>query len=419
MKKTLIALAALGAMTGVAHAQSTVTLYGLLDGNLQSAKLNVIGSGTQANTIQSARQTKIDSGGLNGSRWGLRLSEDIGGGMAIVGNLESGVNIDTGSSGQGGLLFGRRANVGLSSTSFGTLVIGRNSSSYDDVSADHTMMGATLFDPSNNNNGISPATAVNLSSTAPGTATAPAPALTSASTFLGNRGNANTTWIGFNTRFNNSVKYTTPNFSGFTASAMYAFGEDKQFNPAVKATKSVSANLKYANGPLLVSGGYQSEAAGGTLNPGGAANLAGAAGGTTTTTTPALRNALLSVAYDFGVVKVGAGFNRAKYKDVPAPALLNGGLVGGEFAAQNEVSLSVAVPLGATTLSAGVARSKGDTLGKATGVGIQALYSLSKRSTLYAGVASTKNFDRLVAVLPVGSNVEKTTVYGLGLRHTF
>ena len=401
MKKTLIALAALGAMAGAAHAQSTVTLYGLLDANLNSTKTNQVIPAFAAtpttpatvSTIQSVRRTNIDSGGLNGSRWGMRISEDIGGGMAVVGNLESGVNIDTGSSGQGGLLFGRRANVGISSTSFGTLVVGRNSSSYDDVSADHAMMGATLFDPSNNNNGPS---------TAQATAT-----LANASFLLGNRGDGNTAWIGFNTRFNNSVKYTSPNFSGFSGSVMYAFGEDKLITPAgsIKASESVSANLKYANGPLLVSGGYQSEGGPRTAN-----------------TKPALQNALLNVAYDFGVARVGLGLNRAKFKDVAAPAFLNGGVVGGEFAKQNEVSLSVAVPLGATTLSAGIARSKGDTLGKSTGVGVQALYSLSKRSTLYAGIASTKNYDRLAEAVRTtvpGSTVEKTTTYGLGLRHTF
>jgi predicted porin len=151
MKKTLIALAALGAMAGAAQAQSTVTIYGLLDANFGSFKTNVAAG---AATLQNLTQTKIDSGGLNGSRWGIRFSEDIGGGMAVIGNLESGINLDAGSSAQGGLLFGRRANVGISS-GFGTVTIGRNSSSYDDVSADHAMMGATIFDPSNTNNGNS------------------------------------------------------------------------------------------------------------------------------------------------------------------------------------------------------------------------------------------------------------------------
>ena len=391
MKKTLIALAALGAMAG-AHAQSTVTLYGLLDGNIQSFKTNILvpATATTAATIQSARQTKIESGGLNGSRWGMRVSEDIGGGMAVVGNLESGLNLDTGASGQGGLLFGRRANAGISSSSFGTLVIGRNSSSYDDVSADHAMMGASIFDPSNTNNGNDTTKAAAISSN--GNAVGSVVTATGAVNFL----NRNTSWVGFNTRFNNSVKYSTPNFSGFSGSAMYAFGEDKV--PGVKASESVSANLKYANGPILVSGGYQSEAIGRTAS-----------------TKPALENALLNMAYDFGVAKVGLGFNRAKYKDVAAPASLGGG----NIAPQKEVSLSVAVPLGATTLSAGVARSKGDTLGKSTGFGVQALYSLSKRSTLYAGAQSTKGYDKLINSLPAGSSASKITTYGLGLRHTF
>jgi predicted porin len=403
MKKTLIALAALGALAG-AHAQSTVTLYGLVDANLQSQKNNFAVAGplpagataaqiTAANTaaggatIQSARQTKIDSGGLNGSRWGLRISEDLGGGIAAVANLESGINVDTGSSAQGGLLFGRRANVGVSSASFGTLVLGRNSSSYDDVSGDHTMMAQTIFDPSNNNNG--PATFINTGTNVSNFGTA-----TGAAAIL----NRPSSWIGFQTRFNNSVKYTTPNFSGFSASAMYAFGEDK--TATVGASQTVSANLKYANGPLLVSAGYQSEA-----------NTRTAAGAK-----PALENALLSVAYDLGVAKIGAGFNRAKFKDVVLPT--GSSLGNGAIDPQKEVSLSVAVPLGATTVSASVARSKGDTLGKSTGYGIQALYSLSKRSTLYAGAQSTKGYDRLIASFP-NSNADKITTYGLGLRHTF
>jgi predicted porin len=386
MKKTLIALAALGAMAGAAQAQSTVTLYGLLDANFGSFKTNV----AQGGTVQSLTQTKIDSGGLNGSRWGMRFSEDIGGGMAVIGNLESGINLDAGSSAQGGLLFGRRANVGISS-GFGTVVIGRNSSSYDDVSADHAMMGATIFDPSNTNNGNSVATA-NTLGTAAGNAA-----------FLGR----NTTWIGFNTRFNNSVKYTSPNFAGFSGSFMYALGEDKTATvgavAGVGASSTTSANLKYANGPLLISGGYQSE------------------GGTRTATTkPALENTLLNVAYDFGVAKVGFGANRAKYKDVFVVTTANP--VAHQLASQTEYSLSVAVPLGATTLSAGYARSKGDDLGSSTGWGVQALYSLSKRTTLYVGALSTKAYDSLaaaeVAARPT-SSVGRTTSYAAGIRHTF
>ena len=389
MKKTLIAFAALSAIAGMAQAQSSVTLYGLVDANLTSLKTNVVvGAGAGA-SVQSITQTKIDSAGLNGSRWGMRVREDLGGGLAAVANLESGFSLDTGASGQGGLLFGRRANVGVASD-FGTVTIGRNSSSYDDVSADHTMMAQTIFDPSNNNNGNSATTAATLGTVAGNAA------------FLSKGSNQTATWIGFNTRFNNSVKYVSPNFSGFSGSVMYAFGEDKTL--AQGASKAISANLKYANGPLLVSGGYQSE--GVALN-----QITGAK--------PALENTLLSVSYDLGVAKIGAGFNRAKYKDVTLAA--GNALGAGAIDPQKEVSLSVSVPLGATTLSAGYAQSKGDTLGKSTGFGIQALYALSKRTTLYTGVASSKTYDRLAAatVTVPGSNIDRNTQYALGVRHTF
>lgn len=385
MKKTLIALAALGAMAGAAHAQSTVTIYGLLDANFGSYKTNV----AEGTAIKSITQTKIDSGGLNGSRWGIRVSEDVGGGMAVIGNLESGINLDAGSSAQGGLLFGRRANVGISS-GFGTVTIGRNSSSYDDVSADHAMMGATIFDPSNTNNGNSVADAQTVIGT-PSAGPVTAAQATAIAKFLGR----NTTWVGFNTRFNNSVKYISPNFSGFTAGFMYSLGEDK--TTTVGASSTTSLSLKYANGPLVVSGGYQSEA-----------------GTRTATAKPALQNTLLSVAYNFGVAKVGFGANRAKYKAI--------GATGRDLASQKEYSLSVAVPLGATTLSAGYARSKGDDLGSSTGWGVQALYSLSKRTTLYAGALSTKAYDNLarqVIVAAPTSNVGRTTTYAAGIRHTF
>ena len=398
MKKTLIAFAALSAIAGVAQAQSTVTIYGLLDANLQSLKTNVVtGTGATA-TLQTLTQARQDSGALNGSRWGIRVKEDLGGGLAAIGNLESGVNLDTGASGQGGILFGRRANVGLTG-GFGTVTIGRNSSSYDDVSADHAMMGQTIFDPSNVNNGNNVSSLNTL-----GNAALAFNAVPSAANAAGVRGavvnvggnflSRNTTWLGYNTRFNNSVKYISPNFGGFSGSLMYALGEDKTTSQS--ASRTVSANLKFANGPLLISGGYQSE---------GFARTA--------TTRPALENTLLSVAYDLGVAKIGAGFNRAKYKDV---------IAGQSTAAQKEFNLSVAVPVGAATISAGIAQSRGDDFGKSTGYGVQALYSLSKRTTLYTGLQSTKTYDKLaslVAVTAPGTNIGRVQTFGVGVRHTF
>jgi len=102
MKKSLIALALMGAFSGAAFAQSNVTLYGIVDVNIQRNAPDV-GDST----------TGINSGHQSGSRFGLRGSEALGGGMSAIFTLESGYNIDSGTSAQGGRLFGRQAWAGL------------------------------------------------------------------------------------------------------------------------------------------------------------------------------------------------------------------------------------------------------------------------------------------------------------------
>lgn len=400
MKKTLVALTVLGAVSGVAHAQSTVTIYGILDSYLQSYKTNVVVSAAgRPDSIQSLTLTKIDGGGLSGNRWGMRVSEDLGGGLSAVANLESGFAIDTGSSNQGGRLFGRRATVGLSG-GFGTVTVGRNASPYSDGVYQIGING-TVFDPAYGNTGaaVSPTQAGGMQGSAANSAA-----------FLRQGGFTGATWVGGNIWFDNSVKYISPNFSGFSGSAMVALGEDKTATQG--ANQTVSASLQYANGPVKLIGSYQSE---------GSARTA--------TTKPALENAFAMATYDFGVAKVGAAFNRAKYKDVLAPV----GLGGGAFAPQKEVALSVSVPMGATELSAAYARGKGDTLGTSTGLGVQAIYSLSKRTSFYAGAVSTKTFDKLTnvvnagapgAINPLGfgvgaSGTGRLQIYAVGLRHRF
>ena len=405
MKKTLIALAALSAVAGVAHAQSTVTIYGILDTYAQSYKTNVfVPSAVAGNpgSIQALTLTKIDGGGMSGNRWGIRVSEDLGGGLSAVGNLESGFAIDTGGSNQGGLLFGRRATVGLSG-GFGTVTIGRNASPYTDV-VYQTSINGTVFDPAYGNTGapVSPILAANLVQTSTSSG--------NALSFLRQGGFTGATWVGANIWFSNSIKYISPTVGGFSGSFMYAAGEDK--TTAVGASSTVSGNIQYVNGPLRLVGGYQLEGA-----------------TRTATRSPALENTFATVFYNFGPARASLGLNRAKYKDVLAPAALGGG----NFAPQNEMAITVDVPVGAAVLSASYGRGKGDTLGTSTGLGVQATYTLSKRTNLYAGAVSTKTFDRLTnavnggvpgAVNALGfvggaSNPGRLTIYGVGVRHRF
>ena len=352
MKKSLIALAVLAA-SGAAMAQSSVTLYGVADVFVGSAKTEVGGAGL--------RQNVVNTSGINGSRWGLRGSEDLGGGMKAIFTLESGFNLDNGSSAQGGQLFGRQAFVGLES-GFGTVSLGRQYSAYDALHGATNMNGdAFTFNAASgtlNVNGASPASNIGVSA----------------------NGMAD-----YTSRVNNSIAYTSPSFSGFSGAVVYSFGENKNTvgNVNGDATDNASVHIKYANGPLLVGYAYQQEkqAAVGGVQDKNKYNLVGAT-------------------YDFGVVKLNGSYNQAKnntFKD-------------------KEYQVGVAVPFGAAAISAGYAHSKSEGLGvEATGKGYSILgtYDLSKRTRLYAGAQNTKAF---VLNSPLET---ETTVYGLGVRHSF
>ncbi|HZX28776.1 MAG TPA: porin [Telluria sp.] len=116
-----LALGAAFAAAAPAHAQSTnVTIYGLMDAGVEYIN--------HANATD-ASQVRVISGGKNTSRWGLRGSEDLGGGLKAVFNLEGGILLDTGNA--DGALFKRQANIGLEG-GFGRVVIGRSfTTTYD------------------------------------------------------------------------------------------------------------------------------------------------------------------------------------------------------------------------------------------------------------------------------------------------
>lgn len=207
MKKSLIALAVLAA-SGAAMAQSSVTLYGVLD--IYYGSVNNDAAGV------SLTQNVLDSASLNGNRWGLRGSEDLGGGLNAIFKLESGFNLDTGASAQGGLLFGRNAYVGFTG-GFGEVRLGRVATPYDDVSGASDAAFDSNFAPMNN-------------------------------VFRS---------TGYTVRANNAIYYQSPSMSGFSAAVSYALGENK--TTTVGAGSLTSLNVAYAGGPLGVQLGYQTE----------------------------------------------------------------------------------------------------------------------------------------------------------------
>jgi predicted porin len=203
MKKSLLALAALGTFAGAAQAQSSVTLYGIVDAGF-----------VYTNNSAGQKLYSTSAGNLQGDRWGLRGTEDLGGGLKALFVLENGFNVFTGRLNQGGDEFGRQAYVGLSSQ-FGTVTLGRQ---YDSV-VDYT--GALEVGSQ----------WASFYGAHPGD--------------LDNMNNSN--------RVNNAIKYTSTNYSGLTFGGLYSLGGVAgQFN----RNQIWSAGLGYAQGPLTLGAGY-------------------------------------------------------------------------------------------------------------------------------------------------------------------
>lgn len=108
------------AASATAHAQSSVTVYGVADAGIEYSRAG-------------SSLTRVISGGGAGSRIGFRGTEDLGGGLNAIFRLEQGINIDNGTLGQGGRAFGREASVGLSSARWGTVQAGRLPTPYYSV----------------------------------------------------------------------------------------------------------------------------------------------------------------------------------------------------------------------------------------------------------------------------------------------
>ena len=354
MKKSLIAMAVLAA-SGVVSAQSTVTLYGLADVYFGSTKVKSTAGGLST----SLRQTVVNSGGFNTSRFGMKGSEDLGGGLKANFVLEGGFDISTGAANNyvspynftgpanartavvSNAIFGRQSWVGLSG-GFGEVKLGKMWTPYDEVKG----LGGGAFDA----NIFTPANAVWLSNT-------------------------------YQDRPGNSIYYSTPSFGGVSAAAMYSFGENK--TATIDAGKIISANIQYAGGPVAVALSHQRQEADGAATTG--------------------KFTQLNASYDFGVAKLLAAYGQVKN-------------VGGADKSK-EYQVGVDVPLGnALTVSAGVARAKIDVTGggKTTGTafGLAAKYELSKRTFLYTGLQLAKNEVN-------ASNEIKTDTFAVGVQHKF
>src|SRR5690606_19173776 len=117
MKKTLLAAALAVGFAGVAQAETSVTLYGIVDTGIGYTQFK------NKDTDVKASRTGLYDGVQSGNRWGLKGSEDLGDGLKAVFQLESGFTLTDGNG--DGRMFQRQATLGLANDSWGTVLFGR------------------------------------------------------------------------------------------------------------------------------------------------------------------------------------------------------------------------------------------------------------------------------------------------------
>jgi len=210
MKKKVMAAALLGVLASAGHAQSSVTLYGLID-------VGITYTNSQATVNGGHSNVQLVSGPVDGSRWGLRGAEDLGGGLKAIFTLESGFNLNDGTLGYGGREFGRQAFVGLSSVDYGAVTLGRQYDSMVDyvgpLALTGTDYGGTHFAHPFNNDDL----------------------------------NNNSFSV------NNSIKYTSADYAGFKFGGLYGFSNEAN---GFANNRAYSLGASYDWGPLNFAAGY-------------------------------------------------------------------------------------------------------------------------------------------------------------------
>jgi predicted porin len=365
MKKYLFAATVLSlcaaAVSVPVHAQSpgsAITVYGVLDtyvGAIRSGGVSAYG---------------LESGGLQVSRWGIRGSEDLGGGNAANFVLENGFNIDTGTLSVANTIFNRQAWVGVSNAAWGEVRFGQQNSVM------FNMLG-------------------NIAAFYGGT-------------FAAGLG----TQSGYNFRNGNDISYASPRFNGWKAEAHYALGED----PAAKANGSVwQTALEYRGGRAYFLAAYLEN------RPRVAAPA------------PYLgvkdKQTAIGGSYEFAPVTIFLGYFKNKQTDNSIDKDLYSLSARYKFDDANELNAGWTY-IKTKADNANVDRTRFTGSGHANHLALMYLHRLSKRTTIYSALANIANSDGLryamgAAQAPSGALLNRplagdsTTGFQVGVRHVF
>jgi len=363
-KKTLLAAALAVGFAGAAHAQTSLTLYGVVDGGLGYTQFKNRASGAKAT------KTGLESGVQSGNRWGLRGTEDLGDGLKALFMLESGFHVSDGQLAQGeGRLFGREASLALASDDWGMLKFGRHTNFASRYAADLAAPVGDAFAQGH------------IGASFTSTATV---------------------------RLDNLVTYETPVFSGFQFGVGYSFHHDgtQRFDPKGGTDPNVNVTtlgLRYSNGPLAFAAAYDRT-------------------DSDVATRDDIQSWIVAGTYDFEVVKLHLGIGqdrRGVFADRTASAIVGGA---GQTAftritdyRTSNYSVGLTVPLTDSSLMVGwqTARASG------------AYHPVKDNQNLFTA-AYTYNLSRRTNVYAVGTYGDgyafhdvKVTQAVVGLRHLF
>ncbi|WP_343652849.1 porin [Herbaspirillum sp.] len=384
MKKSLLALAVLGAFAGAAQAQSSVTIYGIVDTGIvyTSKAVNTAGTGSTGSKFG------LNSGIIQGSRIGFKGVEDLGGGLSALFQLETGFNNDNGAlNGQDPgttNLFRRKSVVGLAG-GFGSVLVGRQTDFADTISA---------YTSVNDFGGITGAVGHNLDRLE-------------------------------GTRTNNSISYTTANLSGFTGNLIYGFGETAG---KTSAGQSFGIGGKYDNGPLGLGINYYQSKQGATPSDTSLLSTASVAQAGNS----ALKSLNVVASYQFGPARVYGNYSRVKQDlNTGSPTAVAAKTLGAANKADiyelgTAYSLTPSLKLlGAVTHTR--ADFNSSSKGKLTQISLGTDYWLSKRTDLYAFVANiratdmanTGVFGDATGTAAIGNASDSQTAVAVGIRHKF
>jgi general bacterial porin, GBP family len=378
MKKTLLAAALLAGFAGAASAQSSVTLYGIVDGGLRYQQVS-------RNNLDGTNNVGLAYGQQSGNRFGMRGVESLGNGNNAIFMLESGFDLGNGTSQQGGRLFGRQAWMGVENTAWGQVRLGRMLN----LTTDYLVNQVDPF---------------------------------GAGFGQLNMGHAFTS--GNTVRMDNTLMYKTPTMSGFQAGVGYSFATGLTSNGGTTGygfatsnnSRELTVGARYANGPVYVAASYEKAYAATTSAANG----------------QSVGNWNIAGSYDFKVVKLAAGYGQTRdgfwagsgaggagAQLAVAPNGTSNALVFAPAVGYNSFIVGATVPVNATSrvLLSWTMITPNSNMKDAYNASNQSSYNLgytydfTKRTNLYTYVGQSVNYATV--------DTAKSTVVGLGMRHAF